>query len=209
MIWWLKSRNAVVIVAATVLTALLGIALRRTVLPLPVLTGIGGRFLLSALVAVMPAVLWLNGTGRTAAGVEAAALRPVHRWDTALAAVLAGTALVVSGSAYLLVDDDIALVVGRNITFYLAAAVLLGACVGPRVAGPCMSGMPIVVGVAGWNGRFPEPWAVILHPGRSAAALVATFVLMAVACGVGVVGSRGWVPAAARRWGRSVVGGSR
>ncbi|MFK0258791.1 hypothetical protein [Streptomyces sp. NPDC090445] len=184
MIWWLTSRHAALTVPATLLTALLGIALGRTVLPLPSLFG-SGDFLLSAVVAALPAVLWLNGTGRTDPRTEATALRPVHRWDTALAALLAATALAVTGIAYLLAADDIALAVGRNITFYLAAAVLLGVCVGPRIAGPLVTGIPFVVGVAGRRGPFPEPWAVILHDGDSGRALAATLALMAIACLVG------------------------
>ncbi|NXY97095.1 hypothetical protein HYE82_22475 [Streptomyces sp. BR123] len=185
MIWWLTSRHAALTVPATLLTALLGIALGRTVLPLPTLLGRGGDFLLSALVTVLPAVLWLNGTGRTAPETEATALRPVHRWDTALAALLAATALAATGIAHVLATDDIALAVGRNITFYLAVAVLLGVCVGPRIAGPLVTGIPFVVGVAGRRGPFPEPWAVILHHGQSGRAFAATLALMAVACLVG------------------------
>ncbi|MFD0266320.1 hypothetical protein ACFVGY_06970 [Streptomyces sp. NPDC127106] len=186
MIWWLASRHAALTVPATLLTALLGIALGRTVLPLPSLLGGSGHFLLSALVAVVPAVLWLNGTGRIDPKTEATALRPVHRWDTALAALLAATALAVTGIAHVLGADDIALAVGRNITFYLAAAMLLGTCAGPRIAGPLVTCIPFVVGVVGRRGPFPEPWAVILHPGQSGRALAATLALMAIACLVGV-----------------------
>ncbi|WP_168724499.1 hypothetical protein [Streptomyces sp. A1547] len=50
------------------------------------LAGHAGAFLLADLLTVLPAVMWLNGTGRA---TTAAAVRPVHRWDTALAAALA------------------------------------------------------------------------------------------------------------------------
>ncbi|MFC9581666.1 hypothetical protein ACFVJ8_02270 [Streptomyces yangpuensis] len=166
------------------MTALLGIVLGRTVLPVPSLLGGSGDFFLSALVTVAPAVVWLHGTGRTALATEATALRPVHRWDVALAAALSAAALAVTAVAHLLASDDIALTVGRNITFYLAIAMLLSTFVGQRIAAPLITAIPIVLAVAGWRGRFPQPWAVVLHPGESHRALAATVALMAVASAV-------------------------
>ncbi|MBW5481903.1 hypothetical protein [Streptomyces bambusae] len=186
MIWWLKSRSGATLLGATVLTALIGIGLGRTVLPVPSLLGSGGDFFLGALITVIPAVLWLSGTGRVTPDTEATALRPVHRLDTALAAALATTALTVTAVAYVLASDDIALMVGRNATFYLAAAVILSPLVGPRAAAPLLTAIPIVLSVAGWRGRYPQPWAIILHPGDSARALAATSAMAAVAGLIGL-----------------------
>ncbi|MDJ0384886.1 hypothetical protein [Streptomyces sp. G-G2] len=186
MIWWLKSRSGAALFGVTLLTALTGIGLGRIALPVPSLTGSGGDFFLGALVTVVPAVLWLNATGRVAPAVEATALRPVHRLDTALAAALAATVLTITAIAHALGSDDVALMVGRNTVFYLAAAVTISPLFGPRVAAPLLAAIPLVLGVAGWRGRSPQPWAVILHPGASSRALAATLAMAAVAGIIGV-----------------------
>ncbi|WP_030299106.1 hypothetical protein [Streptomyces katrae] len=58
-----------------------------------------GALLLADVLTVLPAAMWLNGTGRATTAAEATAVRPVHRWDTTLAAALATIALAIAGAS--------------------------------------------------------------------------------------------------------------
>lgn len=183
MIWWLKSRNVTTLSAATLLVTLVGIVFGRTAIPIPSVFGSAGSFLLGSLITVLPAVLWLTYTGRVELLTEATAVRPVRRWDTSLGAALAAASLVVTSAVHLLAFDDIALMVGRNVTCYLAIAMILAAFTGPRVAAPLTTTVPLVLAVAGWrsSGGGAQPWALTLHPGSYGPALAATVLLLGIA----------------------------
>ncbi|MGW0395842.1 hypothetical protein ACWDYJ_34225 [Streptomyces sp. NPDC003042] len=183
MIWWLRSRAISVLAASTLLTALASLVIGKVELPIPVLAGQAGTFLLADLITVLPAVMWLNGTGRAATPTEATAVRPVHRWDTTLAAGLATVALAVTSAAHLLGISDIAVAVGRNTVAYLGLALILNPVVGQRVAAPLTAVFPLICAAAGWRaGGGAEPWALILHRANSLPALVASVALLGAGC---------------------------
>ncbi|MGW7313150.1 hypothetical protein [Streptomyces sp. NPDC054865] len=197
MIWWLRSRAISALIASTLLTALAGLVIGKVELPIPVLTGQAGTFLLADLITVLPAVLWLNGTGRAATPAETTAVRPVHRWDTALAAALTVTVLAVTGGAYLLGASDIAVVIGRNTAAYMGLALALNPVVGQRVAAPLTAVFPLLCAAAGWrSGGGAEPWALILHRPNSLPALAASLALLTAGCALSLtrppLGRAGW-----------------
>ncbi|GGS92323.1 MULTISPECIES: hypothetical protein [Streptomyces] len=137
-------------------------------------------FLLAGLIALLPAVLWANGTGRAASPAEHTAVRAVHRWDAVLAVGLAGAALAVSGLAYVVGFTGIAGAVGRNTAVYLGIALLLTPVVGHRVAAPLTAAYPLVcAGVGGRADGGAEPWALVLHRPDSAPALAAGVAVLA------------------------------
>ncbi|MER7736242.1 hypothetical protein ABTX80_35775 [Streptomyces erythrochromogenes] len=183
MIWWLRSRAAAVLTVSTLLTALASLVIGNVELPIPVLAGQAGKFLLADLITVLPAVLWINGTGRAATSTEITAVRPVHRWDTALAIGLATAALTIAGLAHVLGVTGIAVAVGRNTAVYLGIALLLNPIVGHRITAPLTAVFPLVCAAAGWRaGGGAEPWALILHRPNSGPALAAGVALLAAGC---------------------------
>lgn len=181
MNWWLKSRGALPLLLCTLLTTLAGLAFGSTELPLPVLTGGSGRFLVAGLITVVPAVLWLTGTGRAGPHTEATAVRPVPRWDTGLAAGLAATVVAVTLLGHWLGANSIALTVGRNTVVFLGIALVLEPLAGHRPAALLTASFPLLCAAAGWRsgGVGAEPWALILHPGNSVPALAASLALLA------------------------------
>ncbi|MFK0049996.1 hypothetical protein ACIQU4_38995 [Streptomyces sp. NPDC090741] len=188
MTWWLRSRAVSVLAASTLLAAVASLVFGKVELPIPVLAGQAGAFLLADLLTVLPAVMWLNGTGRATTAAEATAVRPVHRWDTTLAAALATVALAIAGAAHLLGVSDIAVAVGRNTAVYLGLALLLNPLVGQRVAAPLTAVFPLVCAAAGWRpGGGPEPWALILHRPHSLPALVAGLVVLSAGCALSFI----------------------
>ncbi|RSS72786.1 hypothetical protein [Streptomyces sp. WAC06614] len=183
MIWWLRSRAVAVLAASTLLTALASLAVGNVEIPVPVLAGQAGKFLLADLITVLPAVLWINGTGRASTASEITAVRPVHRWDTTLAAALATAGLAVTGLAHVVGITGVAVAVGRNIAVYMGIALLLNPIVGPRIAAPLTAVFPLVCAAAGWrSGGGAEPWALILHRPGSAPAFAAGIILLVAGC---------------------------
>ncbi|MFD7030270.1 hypothetical protein ACFWAR_19745 [Streptomyces sp. NPDC059917] len=183
MIWWLRSRSVTALTACTLLTALAGLAIGNIELPVPVLTGQAGQFVLAQLVTVLPAVLWLSGTGRAGSPTEATAVRPVHRWDTALAAVLTAAVLAISAVVHLTISSGITVSVGRNTAVYFGIALILNPLTGHRVAAPLTAAFPLVCAAAGWRTTGgAEPWALVLHEPGSGPALAATTAVLATGC---------------------------
>ncbi|MBW5482449.1 hypothetical protein [Streptomyces bambusae] len=181
MNWWLKSRAVLTLAGCTVLMTLAGLAFGSTELPLPALTGGSGRFLLAGLTPVLPAVLWLNSTGRVGPHTESTAVRAVARWDTALATGLATAVLALTLVGHLLGADVIALTVGRNTIVFIGIALVLEPLAGHRSAAVLTSVVPLFCAAAGWRsgGVGAEPWALILHPGNSVPAFAASLTLLA------------------------------
>ncbi|MFI5619642.1 hypothetical protein [Streptomyces sp. NPDC051567] len=203
MIWWLRSRSAAVLTTCTLLTALASLAVGNTELPVPVLTGQAGKFVVAQLITVLPAVLWLNSTGRARSRTEATAVRPVHRWDTALAAVLAAVVLAVTPAAQLAGVSDIAISVGRNTAVYFGIALVLNPLTGHRSAAPITAAFPLACAAAGWRqAGGAEPWALVLHPAASIPAFAAATALLAIGCVLSAIrppGTGAWLLRAAGR----------
>lgn len=186
MTWWLKSRGVLALGGWTLLTTLAGLAFGGTELPVPSFTGATGRFLLAGLLPVVPAALWLSGTGRAGPRTEAAAVRPVRRWDTALATALAAAVLAVTLLAHALGAGGAggtALAVGRNTLVLLAVALILEPLLGHRPAALATAAFPLLCGAAGRRagGAGTQPWALLLPPGESAPAFAASLALLAAA----------------------------
>ncbi|MET9699914.1 hypothetical protein ABZY31_23725 [Streptomyces sp. NPDC006529] len=197
MIWWLRSRSVTVLTACTLLTALAGLVIGNIELPVPVLTGQAGHFVLAQLVTVLPAVMWLSGTGRAGSPVEATAVRPVHRWDTALAAALTAVVLAISAAAHLAgnsAGSGIAASVGRNTAVYFGIALILNPLVGHRVAAPLTAAFPLLCAAAGRRTTGgAEPWALVLHEPHSVPALAATGAALALGCSLSALRPPGTV----------------
>ncbi|MER5888304.1 hypothetical protein ABT160_31170 [Streptomyces sp. NPDC001941] len=200
MTWWLKVRTAPGLLAALGGTMLLGLLIGDAELPVPALTGQSGRFLLGHLLTLTPAVVFLFGTGRGDTASESVAIRPVRRWDVALALTTAALALAAAGVVHTLAPDSIALTLGRNTTGYLGLALLLYPFLGHRLAGAAICAVPLICAGAGWaQGGQPEPWAWILYPPNSAPALTAALTILATGTIAALTWQRQpWNPQAAR-----------
>ncbi|GAA0299187.1 hypothetical protein GCM10010302_42170 [Streptomyces polychromogenes] len=183
MTWWLKSRGVLALGGWTLLTTLAGLAFGGTVIPLPSFTGATGRFLLAGLLPVVPAALWLSGTGRAGPRTEATAVRPVRRWDTALATALAAAVLAVTLLGHTLGAGGTALAVGRNTLVLLALALILEPLLGHRPAALATAAFPLLCAAAGRRARGAgtEPWALLLPPGESVPAFAASLALLTAA----------------------------
>ncbi|RKS97205.1 hypothetical protein BX286_7019 [Streptomyces sp. 3211.6] len=183
MTWWLKSRGVLALGGWTLLTTLAGLVFGGIELPLPALTGASGRFLLAGLLPVVPAVLWLSGTGRAGPRTEATAVRPVRRWDTALATALAAAVLAVTLLGHAVGAGGTALAVGRNTLVFLALALTLEPLLGHRPAALAIGAFPLLCAAAGRRprGLGTEPWALLLPPGESPRAFAASLALLAAA----------------------------
>ncbi|MFI5831862.1 hypothetical protein ACIA6C_32170 [Streptomyces sp. NPDC051578] len=180
MNWWLKSRGALSLCSWSLLTTLAGLAFGSTALPLPSLNGASGTFLVAGLITVVPAILWLTSTGRVGPHTEATSVRPVKRRDTALAVSLAAAVVAVTLAGHSLGADGISLAVGRNTVAFMGIALALEPLTGHRSAALLTAAVPLLCAAAGRRSGSvgAEPWALILHPGNSVPAFVASLTLL-------------------------------
>lgn len=181
MNWWLKARAVPALGVSVAVTNAVGLLMGNAELPVPVLTGQSGHFLVGHLITLLPAVMLLHGMGRGDLRIESVACRPVRRWDTALGAATAATGAGVAALCYALGADSIALVLGRNIAGYVGLALLLFPFLGHRIAAVTVAVVPLVCAAAGWrSGGRPAPWAWILYPANSLVAPLITAAIVLV-----------------------------
>ncbi|MET7766546.1 hypothetical protein ABZS71_32880 [Streptomyces sp. NPDC005393] len=183
MNWWLKARAVPALSVSVVLTNAVGLLMGNAELPVPVLTGQSGHFLVGHLITLLPAVMLLYGMGRGDLRTESVACRPVRRWDAALGSAVAATGAGMAALCYALGADSIALVLGRNIAGYVGLGLLLFPFLGHRIAAVTVAVVPLVCAAAGWrSGGGPAPWAWILYPANSlvAPAITAAIVLVGI-----------------------------
>ncbi|KAK1184449.1 hypothetical protein B7755_043975 [Streptomyces sp. NBS 14/10] len=171
MIWWFKARAVPALTASVLATNALGLLMGNTELPVPVLTGQSGTFLVGHLITLLPAVMLLHGMGRGDLRTESVACRPLRLWDAALGSAVAATGAGTATLCYALGADSIALILGRNIAGYVGLALLLFPFFGHRIAAVIVAVVPLLFAATGWTtGGRPEPWAWILYPADSVAA---------------------------------------
>ncbi|MCG0284019.1 hypothetical protein [Streptomyces sp. PSAA01] len=181
MNWWLKARAVPALSVSVVVTNAVGLLMGNTELPVPVLTGQSGHFLVGHLITLLPAVMLLHGMGRGDLRTEGVACRPVRKWDAALGSAVAATGAGVAALCYALGADSIALVLGRNIAGYVGLALLLFPFLGHRIAAVTVAIVPLLCAAAGWrSGGRPEPWAWILYPANSLVAPLITAAIVLV-----------------------------
>ncbi|MEE1751202.1 hypothetical protein [Streptomyces sp. SP18CS02] len=187
MNWWLKSRAWSGLAPVILATTLLGLLAGEAALPVPVLAGASGTFLVAHLIPVLPAAFLLHGYGRTDTRMEHVASRPMRLWNVALALAASAGAAVASVLAYLAWHNDITLVTGRNIVAYIALAVIGAFLLGPRNSAVVTTVIPLAMAATGWTpAGDPEPWAWVLHPARSTTAATVTLVLLLAAAATAV-----------------------
>ncbi|MEU1947845.1 hypothetical protein ABZ554_36720 [Streptomyces sp. NPDC020125] len=180
MIWWFKARAVPALSVSVVGTNVVGLLMGNAELPVPVLTGQSGHFLVGHLITLLPAVMLLHGMGRGDLRAESVACRPVRWWDAALGAAVAATGAGMAALCYALGADSIALVLGRNIAGYVGLALLLFPFLGHRIAAVTVAIVPLVCAAAGWRSGRPEPWAWILYPANSPVAPLITAAIVLV-----------------------------
>ncbi|WKX72288.1 hypothetical protein [Streptomyces sp. XD-27] len=160
-------------------TNALGLLMGNAELPMPVLTGRSGRFLVGHLITLLPAVMLLYGMGRGDLRAESVACRPVRASDAVLGLAVAIGGAAVAGLNYAIGSGAISLVLGRNIAAYVGLGLLLLPLLGHRLAAVVLAAVPLVCAVTGWGpGGKAEPWAWILHPADSPVASVITAVVL-------------------------------
>ncbi len=181
MNWWFKARAVPTLTVSLVMTNAVGLLMGNAELPVPVLTGQSGHFLVGHLITLLPAVMLLYGMGRGDLRAESVACRPVRRWDATLGVAVAVTGAGMAAFCYALGADSIALVLGRNIAGYVGLALLLFPFLGHRIAAVTVAIVPLLCSAAGWrsDGR-PEPWAWILYPANSLVAPLITAAIVLV-----------------------------
>ncbi|MFE0778481.1 hypothetical protein [Streptomyces sp. NPDC058861] len=168
MIWWRKVRTVPLIAAATLGTVVIGLTVGNMELPIPVLTGQSGQFLLAHLMTLIPAITLLYGIGRGTSQTEHVALRNIRSWDSGLGVCIALAGMLAALAGYLVFDSELAVVLGRNLAGYVGLALLLHPLLGPQPAGGALAAIPLVLAASGWRpGGAPEPWAWLLHPADS------------------------------------------
>ncbi|WP_455351394.1 hypothetical protein [Streptomyces sp. SYSU K217416] len=181
MSWWLKTRAAAAFVASVLVTAAFGMLADDAELPIPVLTGQSGRFLVGHLITVLPAAVLMYGMGRTDLKVESVASRPVRVWNAALGVAAATVGALAAGLLYLMSGNEIAAVLGRNTVGYIGIAMFVASFVGPRAAAVVTAAVPLVCAATGWaQGGQPEPWAWVLQPAQSVSAVAAAVLILAI-----------------------------
>lgn len=191
MIWWYKARAVPLLVATTIGTVVIGLVAGNIELPVPVLTGQSGQFLLAHLVTLSPAVTLLYGLGRGDGQSEGVAARSIRIWDACLGLSVAVGGALVAAACYLAADLELSVVLGRNVTGYIGLAMLLCPVLGPQFTGGVLAAVPLVLAASGWRpGGVPQPWAWLLHPADSAIASAAAVALVAIGTANAVVWSR-------------------
>ncbi|MFC4611517.1 hypothetical protein ACFO9E_27555 [Streptomyces maoxianensis] len=179
MTWWLKTRATAGIAAAVLLTIVLGILADDAELPIPVLTGQSGSFLVGHLITVAPAAMLLYGISGSDHRIESIAVRPTHNWNAVLGLAAAALAWLAAALLYAVTGNDIAVVLGRNTAGYIGVAMAVAAFTGPRLAGAATALVPLLCAATGWaQGGQPEPWAWVLHPAQSSIAIAAAAVML-------------------------------
>ncbi|MEV7282280.1 hypothetical protein [Streptomyces sp. NPDC093111] len=153
----------------------MGLGIGEIELPVPVLTGQSGHFLLAHLMTLIPAVTLLYGLGRGDERSASMAVRQIRSWDAAMGLAAAGTGALVAIICHLTLNSDLALVLGRNQAGYIGLALLLFPLLGHQLAAAALAALPLVLAAAGWrpNGT-PEIWAWLLHDAGSAPAVLVT-----------------------------------
>ncbi|MEU1817812.1 hypothetical protein ABZ543_21820 [Streptomyces roseifaciens] len=181
MIWWFKARRIgpLLVPCLAVFTTVVA-ALNSVALELPSLLTGGSNSFLVMLLAPLPATsgLLLCLTSRLAEA-EAAAWRPVPRYDiTLILATVAFTTAVgcLVGRA---AGSDEAWSTGRN-TLFLAGLMLLVHTIAPQGAVAVPVGWIFTVIFVGYD-RYhqPYPWTVLPHPPADLPALVLALVVFA------------------------------
>lgn len=173
MIWWCKSRAVHIVAMSTVGTIAVGLVIGNIELPIPVLTGQSGEFLLAHLMTLIPAVTLLYGFGRGDTRTEDTAARNLRSWDATLGVLVAAVGMFVALISQLALGADLPVVLGRNLAGYVGIALLLFPFIGAQVTGAALAGIPLVLAAGGWGPTgAPESWAWLLHPADSAIAMV-------------------------------------
>ncbi|MFC7310568.1 hypothetical protein ACFQVC_40945 [Streptomyces monticola] len=163
------------------MTALLGMLAGNAELPIPLLTGQSGTFLVGHLITVLPAATLMYGLSRGDARLEAVACRPMGPWNAMLGLAAAAAGGTVAALLYLATNSPISLVLGRNTIGYIGCALLASVLVGPRFAAPLTAVLPLLCAATGWRqGGQPEPWAWILQPPHSTIGAAAALLLLAL-----------------------------
>ncbi|WP_234334756.1 hypothetical protein [Streptomyces sp. NRRL S-118] len=158
---------------------LTGLAIGNLELPIPVLTGQSGQFLLAHLMTLIPAATLLYGLGRGDSRATNTALRNIRHWDAALGLLTAAAGAAIAVVCYLALDSDLAVILGRNVASYVGLALLLHPFLGYQLAAAAIAAVPLVLAAGGWrpNGT-PETWAWLLHDAGSALALLFMLVFL-------------------------------
>lgn len=179
MTWWLKARAVTAFVATVLVTTVFGMLADDAELPIPVLTGQSGRFLVGHLITVLPSAMLMYGMGRTDLKVEGVGSRPIRAWNAALGVAAAALGALAAALLYATTGNEIAVVLGRNTAGYVGVAMIVGPFVGPRAAAAATAVVPLLCAATGWSqGGQPEPWAWVLQPAQSTGASAAAFAIL-------------------------------
>ncbi|GGR67420.1 hypothetical protein GCM10010252_01440 [Streptomyces aureoverticillatus] len=181
MIWWFKARRVwAVLVPCMALFAAVVAGFNGVAVEFPSLLVGGSNDFLVMLLAPVPVTsgLLLSLSSRLEEG-EAAAWRPVSRYDTVLVLVTGAFAIVVGGVAGQASGSDDAWSTGRN-TLFLIGLMLLVHAVAPQGAVAVPVGWIFMVVLIGFD-RFhhPYPWTVLPQPPTDPPAFAAALVTFA------------------------------
>ncbi|MEV7190997.1 hypothetical protein AB0N81_04190 [Streptomyces sp. NPDC093510] len=186
MIWWFKARRvAVVLVPCLAVFAVLVAGFHGVAVEFPSLLVGGSNDFLVMLLAPVPVTsgLLLSLTARLVEG-EAAAWRPVSRYDTALILATGTFAVMLGALIGQLSGSDDAWSTGRN-TLFLTGLMLLAHTVVPQGAVAVPVGWIFTVVLVGFD-QFHRPyvWTVLPRPPADLPALTAALITFAAGLAV-------------------------
>ncbi|MFG2426938.1 hypothetical protein [Streptomyces sp. NPDC048590] len=181
MVWWLRTRQVPILVAALTAYAALAAAAGDTLVSLPSLGSETAR----PLVLFAPLLICM-GLGHALSSrlpaAESSGSRPVPRLDQALVLVTVVTAIVVAQIVSVLLNAQVANTAGRNTAFLIGLMLCARRLAGyqPAVIAPVAWVITmLLVGNAGGNGRT-QPWTIVLMPPDHLPAAIAATAMLAL-----------------------------
>lgn len=193
MIWWLAIRRVRMSLLAVGLLAVIIVVVGELTITMPALGSVQGLALPASLLSpLIVSTSVSHGLARGDAVVEAAAVRPVHRLDTAYAVSIALLALGVAGGLHVVGWSTLGLAAGRNALGFIGLAMIGRRFVGRDAASVVPAAAALLIAFFGGDTvGAPEWWAWIARPTSDIRSWIIAGGLLAVgviAVGVSVPG---------------------
>ena len=184
MIWWYKGRRitAVVLPGLLAFTLLAAVAHGESVALPGLLTSGGNLLFLMHLTPLIVTGILAHSLAQRLPEAEDLPVRPIQRYDMALALLTVAVAVSAAGTIGAVADSATAFEAARN-TLFLTGLMLLAGAVHPQAATVAPVAWVFVAAFAGYRDfHRPWPWAVTLHPAGYAPTFL--FCLAVFFCGL-------------------------
>ncbi|MFJ5677705.1 hypothetical protein [Streptomyces sp. NPDC093097] len=183
MIWWLKTKSAPAVAAATLTAYVVAILVRQEAIPVPAVVGPSGQLLVTQILGVLPVALLLHGIDRGDAFAEEVALRHAGRRNLALCLAFATLTIVLATTVHLIWDRPEAVSLARNCAGFLGCALIVRTLLGPGIAMISVAALPLACAAAGRRpGGSAQPWAWPIQDATSFLGISEAAFLFAAGC---------------------------